>query len=414
MSPVNEHALTQGRMVPQGMKCSACAYLLEGLRFGDPCPECGTVIKAARFQTRGDMLTNVEPGRISRLGFVLSLLLAAQLGHFAATMTALFTGRALFSWLVVLLAGVAWGMVWIAMGPKPPVRDVQRDNDAELPVSRQAARWMYGAWVAGAAAQALALQAGGAMVVDTIGTVLLAVSAAGMVPLCAVLADYADFGRDDGLAGRLRAAAWGAGTWALVLIGGFVQPIVAGFSQGIGSLIGIVMFLLSLVVLVCFFIYFISLLQLCGVVFTARDSAIRAIERDERVAERKARCQRTPTQHFGDKPGEVRDAAPDEYPCPECGYNMLGLPDGMPCPECGQGRASGAGLGRPPPIREPQPVDLSDIALDGEPAEAAETANTPGSGDASGHQIRVESGENDSPYELADDDPLDSQPPPRP
>ncbi|MCL4743072.1 MAG: hypothetical protein KJZ54_12820 [Phycisphaerales bacterium] len=360
MCPVDPSMLRpvegEGRAVESGRVCARCGYDLRGLFVGGVCPECGTTIgRAGSKAAVRDALTLAPLSYLRRLTWVCVGL--AALGPLNGV-AFLIAGATRAAWPEALLTvvGLAWAwVVWRVAQPKPHRAGLTEPPEKEMVRVRRAARLTQCAWPAAAALKTIAagMSSAGAPLPAVLPFLILAgvltvVGFMGFVPLSLWLADLADWAMDTSLGDRLRVVAW------LIAFGGSIATVAwsgAAIAAAAGGLMGpfaIVGYFATIAVLVALILFMVSLIQLCNMARWAVRNASDGMDRDLRVAIRKARrFEGVGPKATADAPiptGAGAHLGPFS-PCPDCGYEQEGLPPGAPCPECGREPEGGPGRG---------------------------------------------------------------------
>lgn len=359
MSPIDPSMLRpvgEGRPVEPGRSCARCGYDLRGLFVGGNCPECGTLISRAGSKAAvRDSLTLAPLAYLRWLMWVcVGLAVLGPLNGVAFFIA----GATRAAWPEALLAvvGLAWAwIVWQVTRPKPHRAGLSESPEKEMLRVRRSARLTQCAWPVAGALKAIAAGMAGAgapmpavLPFLILAGVLTVVAFMGFVPLSLWLADLADWAMDTPLGDRLRLVAW------LIALGGSVATIAwsgAAVAAAVGAVVGpfaLVGYIATIAALVGLLLLMVAEVQLLNMARWARRNAVAGMDRDLRVAIRKARrFDGTGPKATADAPipaGAGAHLGPFS-PCPNCGYEQEGLPPGAPCPECGREPEGGPGRG---------------------------------------------------------------------
>ena len=242
--------MSAGEVILEDRPCRKCEYNVRGLRWGEPCPECGTPITARSGRgKRYPPLTDIDLRVLRRYrvafvalvvsGFVIVspqlldivFLVIAAMG-FQISGTLVDTGLAIAS-VVALLAALAWpACVWVITTPRPvhdtrggpkewrTLRLVSRLSQVALPVG-------IGIAIASAVYEQVSLAPSAALVsvLSIAASAVLAAVAVGWIPFAIYLSLLADWAADQHLADRLRGASWFMAVGTLLLVVGI--PLAA-------------------------------------------------------------------------------------------------------------------------------------------------------------------------------------------
>ncbi|MEM9372009.1 MAG: MFS transporter [Planctomycetota bacterium] len=324
-------------IVMESRACRNCGYELRGLRIGDNCPECGTLIRSRpkSFNAREGTITDADPQYVRLLAGGFWLMAAGILIPIGAIVLGV-----LLSWfggpsLLVGTAGSVVGAVcwcsgsFIISRPRPVVFAERDDPVLDSAKFRLMVRISGSIWIVSVVLNAAhsALASSGSMpLLEGFVLVLLIgvglVSFVSLVPMCIFVSDMSFWMSDDSGGWRLRGAAWAMaifGTLALVLTG--MSAMGATWAN---------LFLIWcwLIVFVAQAIFAWSVLGCARIASYTLRYQIEIEGRAERISERI----RAKTEQRGAMIGHDMD-------CRGCGYNLRGLPNGGSCPECGMSYA---------------------------------------------------------------------------
>lgn len=331
-----------GTVIIDDRVCRKCGYALKGLRTGAQCPECGTAIKRSTsrrgeslVQAPRDYLEELRFGANVMAGCVLALavlvpILVWQVGGQGAAGVATMAG-------VLFVVGCGWvWSVWVVTAPRRLTKATGINLSKEWSGSRWSARGMLAcaplAMVLTAVAaivtpgtppSAFAKLVWGLALVCGLGTFF------GLAPLAIHVSRLASWANDDGLAMRMRVAAFSLSIAGPVSIGCFAfAGAVPAISFGVATL-GVLL-MGSFVVGLGLFV--IGLFQLGTMTRWALANHMELKARDQRLKDRAEMERRAHLAGAGPGLGSV---IVTERPCRACGYSLRGLKWGGKCPECG-------------------------------------------------------------------------------
>lgn len=331
-----------GELMPEDAICAKCSYSLRGLRSGGRCPECGTPFAGGRRrQYFNDTMTDA-PVHYLRILAAGCWMLA--LGGVACSVC-LWAGYP--SHTYVLAAGALAACLWfvgvfIVTAPRQTVARGRAELKAEWRRARPLALVGQAGWLA-----SCGLFAAAAIMHDiaignaaTVGTALIItpeerslrtlawfaylVGIAGLVPLCLILADLADWASNTTLGDRYRDSAWMICAGVPLFFGALgIYSATPGLRAGpAGFALVITMILSALAIVIGSLIFLAGLIRLAGMSLWAVSNAITGTERDERLAERQrqheeelaSRVYPTPQSPIPSTPS--RNSAPARRPGP--------------------------------------------------------------------------------------------------
>lgn len=139
-----------GKTIEGEMKCGQCGYDLRGLKYGMPCPECGTPASGTTRVRFTSTLTEAPREYLSQLLWGCMVMLLSGTGMLAC----FFLGRALLAGsplapVVPLPAAIVWALsVWVVTRPRRPGVPENIDHNAEWKRVRDLARWSQVGWLA--------------------------------------------------------------------------------------------------------------------------------------------------------------------------------------------------------------------------------------------------------------------------
>lgn len=324
-------------VIMESRACRSCGYELKGLRIGDHCPECGTLIRSRpkSFNAREGTITDADPKYVRMLAAGFWLMAGGILIAIGAVVLGVvvvwFGGPGL---LVSTLGGVLGAVCWcvgsfVVSRPRPPEFAERNEPVLDNPTFRLMVRISGSVWIASVllnAAHTALESSGGSPLLEGVVLVLLIgvglVSFVSLVPLCIFVSDMSFWMSDDSGGWRLRGAAWTMavfGTLALVLTG--LAALGATWAN-------LFLFWCWLVVFVAQFVFALAVLGCARMATYTLRYQMEIEGRAERISERI----RAKTENRGGLIGHDMD-------CRDCGYNLRGLPNGGSCPECGRSYA---------------------------------------------------------------------------
>ncbi len=218
---------TLGDFLPDDFTCGHCKYSLKGLRSGGRCPECGTPIAyRARRHRLEDNLTDAFPHYLKTLAIGCWLMFAGAL----LTGCLLMVVRAVREPALGAAAGITgvfwWLGVWIVTRPRETSAVPRTELENEWLRCRWAARLTQIGWsVAGLGACGTILSSRAAMAAAAMAVLPYTPTATvrafesitylghfaglvGLVPLCIVVANLADWAGHSALGDRFRYSAY--------------------------------------------------------------------------------------------------------------------------------------------------------------------------------------------------------------
>ncbi|GEM_PF-1347318 len=317
-------------IIMESRACRSCGYELKGLRIGDNCPECGTLIRSRpkSFNAREGTIIDADPQYVGTLrwGFV-----AMSSGILLAIVGAVIGGASFgIGFATSTLASLAWcGGVFLISNPRPPEFDQLCNPVLDSPKMRLLVRVCGAVWVlytlVGGGYDALAIAAangGGSALLEGVVLVLSVLTGIGaylsLIPLCVFVSDMAFWMSDDAGGWRLRGAAW---TMAVLGTANLLFLVLAAVGL---TWLRFPAFILGIVVFVASVVFGLSVFGCARMATYTLRYQLEIEGRAERISERI----RAKTENRGGAIGHDMD-------CRGCGYNLRGLPNGGSCPECG-------------------------------------------------------------------------------
>ncbi len=254
-----------GQTIENSLTCGQCGYDLKGLKFGTPCPECGTPASGAPRVRFTSTLTEAPRAYLSQLLWGCVLMLFSGVGMIACHFLGKYLmGSSAITPLFPLPAALIWvASVWIVTQPRKPGVPEGIDHESEWKRIRGLARWTQVGWLAacilfagaaGANAAALASfnAANGVTANTAIGTIppftppaisiamnwggaaAFACAFMGLGALLLYLALLADWASDTSLAERLNLAAMAIGvSFPLWILGFLLGPVLGTAYTGL-------------------------------------------------------------------------------------------------------------------------------------------------------------------------------------
>ncbi|MBL8759788.1 MAG: hypothetical protein JNL50_00655 [Phycisphaerae bacterium] len=302
-----------GDLAPPDWTCLKCGYSLVGVRVGGKCPECGTIIVPPKSSaTRDDFMTNAPVAYLKGMAAGYFLMMVGGVGMIVSAWAAKANAQAWWMVLGVLLAGTWWAGVFVVTqarrsSVRPHAEMVEEWRRTRLANRVTQALWpaafalgatgMFVHQAAMAAAMAsptatvggLGAMPGGTIALYGLAGLCVLVASLGLVALCVQLSDLADWAGDTGLGNRLRVAAWGLAFGIPTVV---FSPLVVSIPGVPGPLLFLLqmMFVLAIVTLIgCSLMFVTCLFSQCSMAFWAVRNSITGLERDIRVATKKAK-----------------------------------------------------------------------------------------------------------------------------
>lgn len=292
-APLRDGRPGSGRVIHEDVRCPGCGYNLRGLNESAPCPECGRNSKRGRVRVDDSTLGDAPTPYIATLGVALFVAAVAGVINFfnAAPLTYMMQGSAV-SWgfgAVHIAGAIAWtGAVIVTLRPRPlkaHAVDGAGRREIEWHVLRRVALVTQLVWPGVALLRCLQFGMSSA-VAFWVAHGLTIVGAAGWAAVALHTSFLADWARDDGASGRLRAAAWGFAILGLGMLGVIhVGTLEYGWTN--------LVFLFSGVIVLGWVASYVMLIQGALQLGIAAHWAIvntqQKLERDQRQAERSRR-----------------------------------------------------------------------------------------------------------------------------
>jgi predicted RNA-binding Zn-ribbon protein involved in translation (DUF1610 family) len=301
----------QGELIVDDRACVTCNYDLKGLRTGQKCPECGTVIKGGRAR-RSDSLTDAPLGYLRALRLGALMMAGGSVGACLFTFLTYASQNVFVSLAALGAAGAWWAGVWI-------VTSKERHNPAagKAPadgahVLRVVNRVLQSGWVVAvlllvvacfvrlSAVQARAAATGAlnssnpffslstlAGNLEWVHGLVLPVCLLTLIPVALHVGRIAQWAEDDELKTRMVLVAWGIGIGGP--LGWFGMAIAKTMPSGL-ALVFAVGRVFGLLMLIASWVAFLwGMLTLASIAAWAVANAVTRIESEGRLAERLAR-----------------------------------------------------------------------------------------------------------------------------
>lgn len=276
-----------GEAIMTDRPCTRCGYNLRGLDTSGVCPECGAAIVVRKKSVRfADTLIDAPMWYLKLIAGGMGLMAAVVVVAVGLWLASWIGGRLPAGGLAALANACVWfGAVWMVTTPRPHGERTVKDPILDHARLRLAARVCQGLWAGSAGLIALGA-ATGAVVFDVLGGVLTLGALFGLVPLGVYLSSLADWSGDTGVGSRLRASVWCIAVCGSLLL---VVALLLLVSFPFRLLLAVAMVGLSLIVMVGFVLFGVSVIQMSLGALWAIQNSHEAREREIRMAERKRR-----------------------------------------------------------------------------------------------------------------------------
>jgi uncharacterized membrane protein len=281
-----------GKLIERDVACEDCGYSLRGLYTRSACPECGTYI---RDKTAGSDVRQPESLVDTPIGYLKKLVVATAATACIGVLMTLgqlylavynFPGRGVLQAVSPLL----WiGAVFLVTARRPTTEATTDDMMLDRAWFRTLVRVMQLAWPAGVAVMiAPGVLAGLGVPVPgwsgtaatILGSMLVFVAAIGLAPLCLYLAALADWANADGIADRLRTAAFFTGVFGVLSV---LLALISMIPFLLGPIAGVLSIITGILAIVGIGLLVVSMVQLALLAYWAVKNWHESKEREQRM-----------------------------------------------------------------------------------------------------------------------------------
>lgn len=294
-----------GRPIDTDRPCRKCGYNLIGLRAGHPCPECGTPIRVANLSGRfADNMVDAPLEYLRQLRLGLGLLSASIVVGIAAAIGTFWAGPTILALAGLVSAPLWFAGGWLSTEPRPHDDAISPDPILDHKKLRQVIRaaqaLCVGASVllfAGFVAQRMAIAAAAAPAVLVplsapaawfygTGAGVMLLSCFALIPFGIFLSALSDWAGHGPVSMQFRVTSVLLAMCAALGLICTIPVIIDPLGSGITAVVAMWSGFLTAFATVFFLLL---VLRLANSVRWAVQNAVFAIDRDRRVAERKAR-----------------------------------------------------------------------------------------------------------------------------